>query len=273
MQATHLTFAADGRLALFPSEAQRRAAVRAIVRVGGARILLFCLVDDHVHVVVYAPTQETGRLSRALLLAMRLFLAADLAPAHPRPVDNRAHLLWLVRYLLLQPAKHGLAGHPALWSGSCFADLAGARRVPGWAPPIAEALPRWRLREAFALLGLPAASLCPMEDLGDQPPSRLLAAAAFALAVDPALEGRRAEVVRARRVAAALLEEAGHPIRGIAVRLRVDPTSVRRLVSGADPADLRAARMWLALQAAAASPPLVAEPPLDWSTWGDEEER
>jgi hypothetical protein len=43
----HLTYAARDRQPLFPGEAQRRAAVRALVRVGGKHTVLFCLVDDH----------------------------------------------------------------------------------------------------------------------------------------------------------------------------------------------------------------------------------
>jgi hypothetical protein len=37
-----------------------------------------------------------------------------------------------VTYLLKQPVKHGLDVHPALWTGSCFLDLIGARLIPGF---------------------------------------------------------------------------------------------------------------------------------------------
>lgn len=266
MLPQHLTFSSDGRLPLFPGEAPRRAAVSALVRVAGPSLLMFNVVDDQVHVLLFRPARGTGALARALLLALRPLTATPLFPADVRPVDGPGHLLWLVRYILLQSWKHGLAEHPALWSGSCFQDLVGARRIPGWSPPLSQALPRWRLREAHAILGLPPGRLEPLSDLSGLAPPRLIAAAAAALGVDPALVGRHKATVRARRVAAALLATAGLPTRFATQALEVDRSTALRLAEGVDPLDLQAALRRLALEEqVAALPPLAAEPDLSWS--------
>lgn len=114
--------------------------------------MLFCIVDDHLHVVLLCEAQQAGVLSRELLLALRPLTGPNLAPAFVRPVEGRGHLEWLVRYVLEQPTKHGLPGHPALWPGSCFPDLVGARRLPGLSLRLrlSEALPRFRLRTRAA---------------------------------------------------------------------------------------------------------------------------
>jgi len=52
MKYWHLTFSSDGRHPLFPSECLRRAALWAIARVKKCEILLFCIVDDHLHLVI-----------------------------------------------------------------------------------------------------------------------------------------------------------------------------------------------------------------------------
>jgi hypothetical protein len=90
---------------------------------------------------------------------LRPLAAAPVEPARVREVDTRAHLEWLVRYVLTQGPHHGVAGHPALASGSCFQDLVAARRVDGLRLRIAEALPRLRRRTLYEAVGLPAVGL------------------------------------------------------------------------------------------------------------------
>jgi hypothetical protein len=133
MELGWLTIASDGRQVLFPSEEARRAAVRVLARVVGPAALLFRVVDDHLHVVVGWERARVGWLSRALVLGLRPLAAAPVEGARVRPVESRAHLESLVGYVLSQTSHHGLAEHPALWTGSCFRDLVGAR----WLPPLA----------------------------------------------------------------------------------------------------------------------------------------
>ncbi len=97
MQSYHLTYASDGRQALLPDEALRRRALHALARTVGDRVVLFCIVDDHIHVVLLCEAQPVGLLSRALPLALRPLAGPNLAPAFVRPVGGRGHLEWLVR--------------------------------------------------------------------------------------------------------------------------------------------------------------------------------
>lgn len=273
----HLTLSAEGRHALFPSEERRRAAVRALSRVAADRLLLFCVVDDHVHLVVQGERAAAGLLARALSRSLQPISAGGLQPAHIREVSGRSHLEGLVRYLLTQPARHGLDVRPALWSGSCFADLVGARHVaPGLGARLSEALPRYRLRAAYAAVGLPEAPLVPATDaeLRAAGATALVRAAGSVLAVGPALLGKAAPVVLARRAAVILASTAGIHTEEIAWALGQPPRSVRRLAEvPVPPAVLAALRLRLALEAAAAAsaaPPLVSESEVEWSAGGEE---
>jgi hypothetical protein len=128
-----LTFAAIGRTRLYPRAVERLAAVRTVARVGGDALRLFSIVDEHVHTVVAADRVAAGHLASAMARALgALPGAATLAPVHVSAVNGRSHLETLVRYLIQQPHHHGISVHPALWSGACLPDLAGARRIPGF---------------------------------------------------------------------------------------------------------------------------------------------
>lgn len=251
MQSYHLTFASDGRQALLPDEGLRRQALHTLARTVGDRVVLFCIVDDHVHVVLLCEAERVGVLSRALLLALRPLTGPALAPAFVRPVEGRGHLEWLVRYVIEQPAKHGLPGHPALWPGSCFPDLVGARRLPGLSLGLrlGQVLPRFRLRKVYEYAGLAPEPLQPIDPytqrgLGIR---RLVDAASAALAADPALKGHSDLVVGARITIAHLAT--AWPTAELAWALDITPQAARRLrTRPVDEADLRAVRLRLALE-------------------------
>ncbi len=244
----HLTWSSAGRAALFPDEAHRRLALRTLARVAGEETVLFCLVDDHLHLVA----TEGGPLSRAVLLALRGVAAAELDPAHVRPVKGRSHLEWLVSYLLTQVDKHGLAHHPALSTGSFFADLVGARALfPGLPGRFRAQLPRFRLRQCHNIVGLPQQPLVPADDeaVRTAGPARLVAAAASALAAGPDLSGKAAERVLARRAAACLGAVAGIGTAELAWALGQPARSVRRLQDEVPEASvLTSVRLRLALE-------------------------
>src|SRR5688572_10887530 len=123
MAAWHLTLSSVRRLTLFPSETERRRALQRIDRVVRDALLLFCIADDHLHLVVSLRLGQIGRLTSSILSTVRCTTDVPLEPVHRRPVASRSHPLWLVRYFLLQPTHHGLSVHPAGWDGSCFQDL------------------------------------------------------------------------------------------------------------------------------------------------------
>ena len=233
MRIYHLTLAVRGRRALARDEAERRLLMRAIARTCGASLLLPGVADDHLHAVIR--TLRPGYLARDLarVLGNR---RPDLTfkPPHFALVDTRAYLAWLVRYLLEQPAKHGLPGPAALWTGCCFQDLVGARLLPGFsAAGLANELPRMRLRELFPVVGLRSEPLVPLDDaaIRHAGAGRLVDAAGAVFAVGPALDRRirSAGVLEARRLTVRVARRVGLPAQEVAHYLGVKPKAVSRL--------------------------------------------
>ena len=124
--------------------------MHAIARIAGEATVLFCIVDDHVHIVLACDRARAGLISRSLSMALApLARGIALASARIKPVEGRRHLETLGEYVTLNPRKHGVAA-PALWSGSCFQDLVGARVLPGFTPRLlASLLPRFRMRTLY----------------------------------------------------------------------------------------------------------------------------
>ena len=272
----HLTLSAEGRSTLYPSETNRRAAIHALARVGGDRLQLFSIVDDHVHVVVRGDRAEAGRLGRALRLALSQVASSKLSPSHVREVEGRNHLMWLVRYLLTQPAKHGLDTHPALYTGSCFPDLVGARLLPGveLKSKLEELLPRLRPAELYGHVGLPEGRVAPAGDEGLRLAGvfRIKEAAGSALAAPPSLEGNSRLVVTARRAAASLASRIDAPVSEVARALNMSRQAADRLTKqDVEPRALEAVRVRIALEETVwRNPMMVAEPPRPYPDhWGD----
>jgi len=269
MNLWQLRWSTEGRLAFFPDEARRRAAVRALVRVAGPRLLLFALVDDHVHAVI--ESQGSGRSeARSIRMALLPLSASPIDPPWLGRVEDRGHLRSLVRYDLGQPDHHGLALHPALWTGSCFPDLVGARRLPGFANRLAEQLPRLTRAELFRWVHLPDVAIEPATDAGVRVAgaARLVGAATAVLAVGPALAGRAADAVSARAAVCRLAEASGIARAEVVHALGVPLRTAQRLAHHpVDDALLDAVRRRLSLEDLAARtprPPPVAsdaEPP------------
>ncbi len=251
MHIWHLTYASDGRNPLFPDEVACRKAVRVLGRVAGTSTVLFSIVDDHLHLVLWCDRQRRGRLARALVQALRQVATVPVEPARVRAVENRSHMKWLVDYLLSQTIHHGIPSHSALWSGSCFPDLIGARQVPGLDLQLRRALPRFRIRDIYRAVGLTAGPLAPLplEGVRSAGIARLVAATGAALAVGPTLSGKSAPVVQARRAAPQLANQAGMGIADVAWALDIAPRSVRRLHGPrVDAGTAKVVRMRLALE-------------------------
>lgn len=228
MSLYHLTFSSDGRLPFLPSSQHRLAALHLLARVCGARLVLFCVVDDHLHVVLFLPDGAGKRVGRDLLFALRTLSSAPVGSPHVRPVKTRAHADWLVRYLLTQVEHHGLAAVGATWEGSCFWDLAGLRAVPGLGLDIVEALPRWSIERVCDCVGVPADAVLPVEieRVAVLGPGRLIDAVCRAAAV-PDLVGRDAARIRAKAALARLSRAAGIPAGSIATTLGIPVRTAR----------------------------------------------
>ncbi len=264
MQPWHLSTASTTRHSLFPSEALRRRAVRTIARVAADELVEFCVVDDHVHTIVLCDRARCGELARMLKLALGPVAAVPMKPFYIGTIHGRNHMEETHRYVLRQPGHHGLSCHPALWSGSCFLDLVGARWIPGLRLRLGEVLPRLTLHRTCEIVGLRAAPIAPAPDglVRAAGPSALVAAAAAACGAAPELVGRRAETSRARRIACVLARQVGVPLPELSWALGTHPGSTRKLAaSEVEPELLAAVRVYLSLDRAvrALPPPRSAE--------------
>jgi hypothetical protein len=256
MALWHVVFSSPRRLPLFPTEKQQRKAVRRLVRIARGILVLFGLVNEHGHTVVQIPEARVGPFKRSVRLSLGAVAAEPIGPVWVEPVEDPKHLRSLVRYHLTQAPHHEVPSHPALWSGSCFHELARTRAVDGLELRIAETLPKLRLREVYEMVGLPPRELEPVTDdeLRRLGAARLVDAAAAALAVAPELKGNEPPVVQVRHVVAQLGHQADIPRSELRWALDVSRTTLHRLVGGArNSKHERAVRMRLSLEEAVAN--------------------
>lgn len=232
MDLVHMTIAVSGRFTLARDERERRAVVRRLVRVAGPWLVVFCLVDEHLHALLRANHARTiARNIRATLLAARPGIGLD--PPHLKPIANLDHLKSVVGYVLRQPLHHELPGHPALWSGSCFADLIGARLLPGGFSRriLVEELPRFRGRDLLAMVGLEPEPFVPVDDatLRGLGPTGLIDLAAGVLGFGPELDLRARSTTRVRALAVGLARRVGQPMVEMARTLAITRQSTHEL--------------------------------------------
>lgn len=257
MRVWQIRLSVQGRVAMFPDEALRRRAVQAATRVAGPALLSLSVPDNHGHLLVLTEDERAARLARGVRLAWGPLAAAELEPRWCAPIRSGKHLREAFEYQLGQNLRHGDVAHPATWSASCFVDLVGARALERLDPKarLREAMPRYRLRDAYRVVGLPPVPLSPASDEQIRAAGmvRLVDAASAACCADPVLEGRTAAVVRTRRCVARLARAAGFGTAAVATALRVSAPTARRLAHAvADERGLRATRMRLALEEAVA---------------------
>jgi hypothetical protein len=251
MALWHLVFSSSGRLPLFPTEEHQRRAVRCLARVAPEALLLFSMVTEHGHTVARAEEPRLGRLKRSARLSLGAVAAEPIGPVWHEPVKDSRHLRSLVRYHLTQAPHHEVPSHPALWSGSCFHDLARTRAVDGLELRIAEFLPTLRLREVYEMVGLPPQELEPVTDdeLRRLGAARLVEATAAALAVGPGLSGNEPAVVQARCAVVHLGRQADIPRGELRWALNVSRRTLSRLALGPrNSKHERAIRMRLSLE-------------------------
>jgi len=251
MSLWHVTLATENRqLLVRPEESIRCAVVRTLIRVVGDSLLLFSVVDDHVHLVADKEKAEIGQFGRAIRLALRPLAANPIDAARPRPVENRRHLITLVEYALVQKDHHGIQPVPAISdAGSCFQDLVGARRIPGFKPVLYDHLPRWSRADVYRLAGAAPVPPVTPEKVRELGVSRLVAASARACGLPLPLTGRSDQAVTARRMVVHIGLESGFPAPELARFLGITREGVYRARHQPLPDDLvLAPRLRLALE-------------------------
>lgn len=204
IQLWHLTFSSANQYPLVPDETLRRKIVHKLVKKAGQELVLYCVVDNHIHFVVACDRKRVGAIKLALHKSLGSLVAQEMLPANLTPVRSQGHLRWLVKYLLLQVIRHELGEHPALWSGSCFQDLIGARYIKG-ATDLRQSLkahlPRYHWKKYYEIVGLPLQQIEPasIAEVQNSGLNRLVEAAAASLATGPSLKGRSERVILAKR--------------------------------------------------------------------------
>jgi len=145
----------DQRL-IYRDDADRRAYLRMLrgtVKLNRWRLLAFCLMDNHVHLLVETPTPNLGiGIQRLHSLYAREFNARYGRSGHVFQgrygavrVTTDAQLWTVVRYLALNPVEAGLCARPRDWQWSSYgATLASGS--PSW-------LDATRLLSYFATVG------------------------------------------------------------------------------------------------------------------------
>lgn len=232
MQWWQLRLSSSGRKPLFADEDACRKAVLAVARGCGPALLLFCLVDDHLHLALQGDRQRVAVVGRSLHRVTAGLSGLDLEPAWTEEISSRSHLMTLLRYYLTQPDHHGLAMHPALWSGSCLHDIIQTRWVEGFSLCLASALPRVRAEYAFEVVGLDSHPLRPPapDRLAMYGLPRLVSAAAAAACVPVAMEGNSPATVRARSAVARLAMDSGFTRAQVGDALRCTRRSVGQVI-------------------------------------------
>ena len=231
--------------------------IRTVSRIAGRRLVLFILVGDHLHVIVLCGDADVGRIRRALELGLRAICDRPLAPPRTRRVEDRRHLDNSVGYLLNQTKRHRIATHPALWSGSCFADLVGARRIPNIHLAIFELLPRLNVSDVYGSVGLEPPALPTADEVRAVSASRLVTAAHAALGVVPGTSTPRGDCHLARQAGAWIGHRAGIARSELRWALGCSSRTLQRLIAQPPPVDVQRATLLQLALAEAASTPVV----------------
>jgi hypothetical protein len=227
----HLTYTSVGRLPFFPNLAGCREALHRLARLRHS-LALFSIVLEHLHQVALTNGAGGSAVSKATKRALGTMVATPFDETDIRTVGSRDYVENLFRYHLVQPAKHNVPGPPALWEGSCFLDLVGARRIRGLVLHIERIMPHVDKTMACEHVGLSGVELLPAsaDQILQAGPERLVTAAAAAFAAPPDLAGRTLPEVDVRCAVAKLGRWAGMNDSEIAAAVKVsDERSVRRL--------------------------------------------
>ncbi|MBW2736468.1 MAG: hypothetical protein JRH20_29120 [Deltaproteobacteria bacterium] len=233
----------DGRV-IAPDPLDRRLIARIVLnQARDHQLLVFALVDSHLHLEVVEPFAKAMELARCIEIAVTLRLRPKVgfAPAHPKAIRDQSHLYHCFDYILRQYAHHGVNWDPFM-DASSLPDLLGMRLVGHYtAQHVRRLLPRVKREKLLGYLGISAL------DPTDAPLDQLVNATCAAACL-PTLTGKSRKQQRARTAA---ITAAGDKLKvnHLAALLGVHRRSVERSRQKHADLDLVAAiRLQLALR-------------------------
>jgi putative transposase len=152
----HVFARGNGKQAIYLDDDDRHAYLRilgAAVERHNWRCLAYCLMDNHLHLLIETPDANLAvGMQRLHGLYAQTFNERHGRSGHlfqgrygSARVTTDAQLWMLVRYLAVNPVKAALCERPADWRWSSHGALAGSR-LPGW-------LDHSRLLHYFATVG------------------------------------------------------------------------------------------------------------------------
>ncbi len=191
----HVTARGNGRRSIFADDHDRRAFLAIVDRTTQRfawRCLSYCLMDNHVHLLLRTPQPDLPRGMQQL----KSTYAQGYNRRHDRVghlfagrygarlIQRDEHLLAVFRYIARNPVEAGLVDRPEAWSWSAHAALLGRAQAPSFLA-VEEAL-AWF---AGGPVAAPVRYAAFVADVSDDPPERAAAAygdAAFLREILPA---------------------------------------------------------------------------------------
>ena len=114
----------------------------------GWRVLSYCLMTNHLHLLLQTPTPNLSEGMRVLSgTYTRMYNDSRGTPGHVfqgrfknRLVQTDEHLFTAFAYIALNPVRPGLCGDPLEWEWSAHRELAGEQAIAGARITAADAL-------------------------------------------------------------------------------------------------------------------------------------
>ncbi|MDX6770104.1 MAG: transposase [Elusimicrobiota bacterium] len=134
----HVTARGVERRVIFVSDADRRfflKTMRATLLKHGTRLFAYCLMPNHVHLLLGTTSVPLAAAMHELLLRYSLNFNGHQARVghlfqsryHTRPCYDPHHLINIVPYIHLNPVKAALARSPDAWPWSSHSEFMGGR--------------------------------------------------------------------------------------------------------------------------------------------------
>jgi putative transposase len=139
----HVTCRGNERRSIFRDDQDRRVFLgllaEAVCRFGW-KVHAYVLMGNHYHLLLETPEPNLSRgMHRVNSIYSQLFNKRHVRVGHLLQgrfhailVEKERHLLELVRYVVLNPVRAGLAERAGEWSWSNYGATAGFRRSPPW---------------------------------------------------------------------------------------------------------------------------------------------